>query len=135
MTVRCIMKFILDNLEESDGFIGLGIIIYACGIKVKDLPIKNLFGGADIPDSIQQFFPIHSAAIPLEPFIVHGETFDDIFVESLRSPLAKAGTNDGMNTIAYGNDDIKVVTKDLMNLSFPLYGSVWSGYSEFPNNH
>ena len=49
--------------------------------------------------------------------------------------MAKAGTNDGMNTIAYGNDDIKVVIKDLMNLSFPLYGSVWSGYSEFPNNH
>ena len=26
-------------------------------------------------------------------------------------------------------------TRHLMNLSFPLYGSVWSGYSEFPNNH
>ena len=71
----------------------------------------------------------------LEPLVVHGETFDDIFVETLRSPLAKASTNDGMNTITYRNDDVKVITKDLMNLSFPLYGAVWSGCSEFPNNH
>ena len=49
--------------------------------------------------------------------------------------MAEAGTYDGVNAVAYGNDDVKVVTKNIMILSFSFNSTMRSGYSEFPNNH
>ena len=73
------------------------------------MTVKDFLRRPDIPDSIQQFFPVHSASIPLKPLIIQGKALDDVLVEALSRPLAEAGTNDGMDAVAYGNDDVEVV--------------------------
>ena len=135
MTMCRIMEFVLNNLEETDRLFGLGIIINAGCIEIKNLTIKNLLRRPNIPDSIQQFFPIQTASISLQPSIIQCKTFNDVLAEALCRPLAEAGAYDGMDAVADGNDDVEVIIKNVMFLSFSFNGSMRSGYSEFPNNH
>ena len=56
-------------------------------------------------------------------------------MESFGSPLAEACTLNRFYTIAYRDDNIKIVVFYLFTLCFPFYSAMLSGLSEFPTDH
>ena len=101
---------VLDNLKESNGLLGLRVIIYTGSIEIENLSVKHFFRRTDIPNPVQEFFPVQSASTTFEPSVIQGKSFDDILMETDGRPLAKACANDGMDAVAHGNDHVQVVT-------------------------
>ena len=62
----------------------------------------------------------------LQPVIVQHETFADVLVEYLGSPLAEFGCPCGIYTITHGDNHVKVVEVDQL-FNFPSYPSVYDG--------
>ncbi len=53
LSVNSVMYFVLNFFEELNGNVCFGIIVYACGIDVKDLPIEHLFRRTDVSDAFK----------------------------------------------------------------------------------
>ena len=62
MPVNGIMDFVLHFLEELLRYLCSWIVIDARCIYFKYLAVKNFFAGTNVPDPLQQFFPITATA-------------------------------------------------------------------------
>lgn len=74
-----IMQLVLDHFEKGGGFGAFWIVIYACGVEIKNLTVHDFFGRADASDTVQQFLPIIASAKVFHAFIVHCEALYHIF--------------------------------------------------------
>ena len=67
----------------------------------------------------------------LEPLVVHGETFDQVFVQAPDGPLAELCAPVAAHAEADGKDGVQVVVLDLPR-HFPF--ALGSNYPEFPDS-
>jgi hypothetical protein len=82
----------LHFLEKFNGYLCFGVVINTGGINVKNLPIKYFFRSPDIPDTLQELFPITASSKVFETFIVHGEALANVFVEAPGGPNSELST-------------------------------------------
>src|SRR5438094_667022 len=57
----------------------------------------------------QQFFEIISTPGPLEPLVIHCESYDDVFPQPLRGPDAELRAAVRFHPVADGDDEVEVV--------------------------
>ncbi len=68
-------------------------------------------------------------------FIRKNQYLLDVLMKALSCPAVKTNGDRRLHAIAKGNDDVEIIMSNIMRLCFPLYSSMLSGSSEFPNNH
>lgn len=69
----------------------VGQVVAAQCKQFSHLLVKPLFGRTDFADARQQFFEVIPAPRVLEAFVVHDETFDQVFGQVGSGPLAELG--------------------------------------------
>ena len=111
------MNFILNFFEELDRNVGFRVIVDAGCIDFQNLTVKHLFGSADVPDALQQFFEISTAAQIFQPFIVQRKALAHIFLQDASCPDTELCASFGFDTITNRNNDVKIVEFDLIGLS------------------
>ena len=122
------MQFILHHLEERYRLGTAGIVVDTSRVKVEDLPVHDLFGRADVPDTVEKFLPIVSTAKFLQPLVIHRKTLDDVLLQPFGRPSAETGGDGGLDPIAKRNDHVEVVMR------YEVVLAVCGSCSEFPNN-
>ena len=111
------MNLVLHFFEELNRNFCLGVVVDAGGVDLQNLTVKHLFGSADVPDALQQFFEISTAAQIFQPFIVQSKAFAHIFLQDAGRPDAKLCAAFGFDTITNRNNNVKIVEFDLIGLS------------------
>jgi len=64
------------------------------------LAVENLFAGTNIADARQQFFPVSPAARLIQQPVIHGNPFNDVFLQRLGYPNAKLRAAQGFYAIS-----------------------------------
>lgn len=82
----------------------------------------------DVAYTVEQFSPVGTASVTLQPFIIHSESLDNILLQPFRSPLAEVRRNHRPDTISQRDNHIEIIISHVVGLA--ISGS----YSEFPNN-
>ena len=84
-----VMQLVYYSGKEYFGHFTARIIISCSGINIRNLLIDVTLAAPNIPDALQQFSEI---AVPslLQPLIIHGKSFLDIFVKPLGCPLVES---------------------------------------------
>ena len=123
MSVRnSIMNLVLYFFEELNRNFCLGVVVDAGGVDFQNLTVKHLFGSADVPDALQQFFEISTAAQIFQPFIVQCKACAHIFLQEPSRPDAKLCAAFGFDPVADRDNDIEVVIVHIVD--FSICGSV-----------
>lgn len=80
----------------------LGVVVHRQFVDVSDFLVKPFFAGPDVPNPFQQFVEIvgPDVAHRLEPFIVHGEALDQVFIKALGGPTAELGASERPDAIS-----------------------------------
>ena len=119
--MNSIMNLVLYFFEELNRNFCLGVVVDAGGVDFQNLTVKHLFGSADVPDALQQFFEISTAAQIFQPFIVQCKAFAHIFLQDASRPDAELCATLGFDSVADRDNDIEVVVIDLID--FAISGS------------
>jgi hypothetical protein len=104
---------VLDDLKELPRHVGVGVVVDARGVNVRDLLIEQPLAGTDVSDAGEQFIEIGVAESPpcLDAFVVERETFDQKFRKPSSGPLAKRSAAGRTDSIADGQDHVEVVVQ------------------------
>jgi len=89
VAVRCPVYLVLDGLEEQLRRFHLRSVIDAGRVNVEHLSPEDAFGRANVTDAGQQFFEVLASAGGLEARVVHRETLDEVFTQTLGCPNTK----------------------------------------------
>ena len=104
-----VMDFVLHLFEERNGYGGIGIIVDAGRINFKHLPIEDLFGSTDVTNAFEQLLKVPAATEILQPIVIHGKAFFQIFLQDAGCPDAKLNAALRFHAVAHGDDDVEVV--------------------------
>jgi hypothetical protein len=108
-----IVHFVLHHGEEGLSVVLSFAIITCQGENFLDTLVHPRFAGAYLADAGQQLVKmIGQTAAALEPFVVQGETFDNVLAQSRRGPLPEPGRHRGLDPIADRDDHVEVVMLD-----------------------
>lgn len=131
VTVGGEMQLVLHDLEEANGILAVRIIVHAVGVQIQHLPVQHLFRRTNVPDSIQQLFPVAAPAVALQPFVVQRKAFLHVFLQARRGPLAEMHTNLRPDSVTDGDDHVQVI---MNNVARNLTATFILNCSEFPNS-
>ena len=120
MPVRRIVELVLHDLEESDGLLAVGIVVDAGRVEVEHLTVEDLFRGADVADPVEQLFPIVAACVAFQPFVVQGESLDEIVFQYAVCPDAELRAAQRLHPVPYGDDDVEVVVIGRLGRKFGI---------------
>ena len=130
-----IVETILNHGIEFPCGIGIPVIVYAtlC-IDVRNLLPNTAFTGTNGAYPFQQFteivFPEYGGTL-FQTVIVQNKSFLNIFIQDFGSPLAKLGSLDRIDTVAYGNNGIEIVE---IGRTFHCSCSFFLNYFHFGNS-
>ena len=82
----------------------------------------------DVAYTVEQFSPVGTASVTLQPLVVHCESFDDILLQSFGSPPTEVRGNHRFDSISQRDNHIEIIISHVVGLA--ISGSC----SEFPNN-
>ena len=109
MSVGGEMHLVLDSLKELLRGFCPWVIVYAEGINLQNLAVEDLFRGADVPDTCQEFIKVVAATCAFQEVIVHGKAFDQVLAQYLCGPNAELHAPMGIDSVADTDDNIEVV--------------------------
>ena len=112
MAMRRKVHFVLHRGEKLLGRIRIRLVIHAGRVNIQHLLVEPPFRWADVADTRQQFVEI--IRLPLarrifQPFVIHREALDDVFIQPLRRPNAKLRATRRFHAVANGNDGVQIV--------------------------
>lgn len=107
--------------KEMLGVTVVALVIAAEGEEVAHLLVEPFLGGANVPNAREQLVKVIPAAGILEPFVVHDESFDEVFPQVARGPLPELRPPLGADAVANGEDEVEVVERDpALHLPLPF---------------
>ena len=124
-------KQMKNDLEKLDGGFAFRVVIHTGGVEVQHLTVQNLFRGADITNAVKQLFPVASAAVSLQPLVIHCKAFDHVLLQTFGCPTAKIRGNARFNSIPQRDNHIQIVVG---HLSIDFTGAFQTNLSELPTS-
>ena len=128
------VELVLNGLEENRcrGFAGM--IVGGEGEDFLDPQVDASFAGADVADAFEELVEVirgAGAGRVFEPFVVHGESFEEVFEKGGGGPLAELGAAGAADAVADGEDRGEGVVFDSRATPAQAFGS---NYPEFPDS-
>ena len=112
MAVGGPVHLVLDGDEEPLRGLDARVVVDAGGVDVEDLAVKDLLGGADVPDPREELVEVvggAGAGRVLEALVVEDEALDDELAEVGGRPLAELDAARGAHAVADGEDHRQAV--------------------------
>ena len=111
MAVDGPMELVLDGRVEGLRDLGLGVVINAGGVDVRDLLVKAALGGPDVPDTLDELIEVilTQRQAFLQAPVVQDEPFDQILLQPGGGPLPKPGALAGAHPVTHGENSREIV--------------------------
>ena len=112
LPVGCPVHFVLDCGEKLLRHLGVRHVVDTRRVNIQHFLVESPFGGADVADALELLVEVILLALArwiLEPLVVHGEAFDEVFVQAADGPLAKLCAPMAAHAEADGKDGVQSV--------------------------
>ena len=111
-------ELVLDGFEEGHRFFLGGLVVGSKGEDFANPQIDPALAGADVADALKKLvevvgYPFVIDGRVLEPLVIHGEPFDEIFPQALGGPAAKLGSPGRADAEADRQNGIEIVVFDV----------------------
>lgn len=117
LSADCPKEFVLHLFVEGDSHFVRRVVVYAGGVDVLDLLVKETLREAYLAYSVEKLLEVVVRRAGLQAFVVQSKAFDEVFAQSLCRPDAEMRALLGLYTVAYGDYYVEVVVVHLVCFS------------------